>query len=653
MPNIILTLSRILLAILGVLVAIYILLALSITQGVALSTHKDAPISTVVINSESLDINQPNLLSSLFIYTDIISMNNRLYIKTNDMGQQIEAIPLKVMFSEMLLFSNIPLLLMLLFVIVIPFVLSGRKKKTLDKSISILNHKTDNLLSVFNLDLPKYETENNLARLSHSINSLSEAVERYKRDTETSIFQDKLTGLADRHAYLSHLKEQLMHAEKNDKKQALLFVDLDGFKQVNDSFGHSFGDEVLIQVADRLRTVVRNHNLSCVHPINGIEQNLSRLGGDEFSIFIDNLNDPSLAVEVAQNVLQEVERDFVLGNKVIKIGASIGIAIYPDSAASPFALLQMADVAMYRAKTDGRGIFRVYSPEMGSKMRRYHYLLEEMRLALGSNNFSLSFQPIVHVEDCSIDYFECLVRWHHPVEGTISPTEFIPIAEESNLILELGDWILFEACRQMSAWYNAGMTKVKISVNISGVQLKHRNLYDWVMSILDKVSLPPRALMLEITESCFIEASEQTIESLQKLRNESVTIAIDDFGTGFSSLCTLAELPVDVIKIDKLFIDQANENTKYNKILNSISELGKELKLKVVAEGVESAEQFDLVRKMGIQCVQGYLVSKPETSHNVGSKVLRNNLNHVAATGTNIWLPDTEPNSRPQLQSVK
>ncbi|MFY8351430.1 putative bifunctional diguanylate cyclase/phosphodiesterase [Pseudoalteromonas sp. SSM20] len=644
--------SRFVVVTIGFIIAIYLILALSLTQGVALSHHKDSQINQVILDANKLEPQNATVMSSLFSYIDFVNSGDKIYIQVEKRDNKISAIPVKTLLTEMLLFSNFPLLFLLTLTLIIPLFVFNKKQKRLNKSITILNSKTDNLLSAFNLDLPKYETENNLARLNHSINSLSEAVERYKRDTETSIFQDKLTGLADRHAYLSHLKEQLAHAEKTDKKQALLFIDLDGFKQVNDSFGHSFGDEVLIQVAERLRTIVRNHSLSCQHPINGIEQNLSRLGGDEFSIFINDLIDPSLAVNVAQNVLHEIERDFVLGNKVVKIGASIGIAIYPDSASSPFALLQMADVAMYRAKTDGRGIFRVYSPEMGSKMRRYHYLLEEMRLALGSNNFTLSFQPIVHVDDCSIDYFECLVRWHHPVEGTITPTEFIPIAEESNLILELGDWILFEACRQMSAWYNAGMTRVRISVNISGVQLKHRNLHEWVMDTLTKVGLPPKALMLEITESCFIEASKNTIESLQKLRSEGITIAIDDFGTGFSSLCTLAELPVDVIKIDKLFIDQANDNPKYNKILHSISELGHQLNLKVVAEGVECAEQFELVRKMGIQCVQGYLVSKPETSNTVGTKVLRTNLNHIAATGTNIWLPENEPATRTKLHSV-
>lgn len=210
-----------------------------------------------------------------------------------------------------------------------------------------------------------------------------------------------------------------------------------------------------------------------------------------------------------------------------------------------------------------------------------------MRLAIACENFHLSFQPIVHVENCTIDYFEALTRWDHPVEGAIAPAEFIPIAEESNLILELGDWILLESCRQMSAWYNAGMKKVKISVNISGIQLKHRAVYDWVMNILAKTGLPASALMLEITESTLITASKHIIQQLEKLRASGVTIAIDDFGTGFSSLSTLADLPIDVIKLDRLFIAQANSNPKYNEILHSISELGHKLGLKIVAEGVE------------------------------------------------------------------
>jgi len=580
------------------------------------------------------------ILSVLFLNNSVFVQNKKIYFVVKKTNEFYYAVPMRAMFNKVILLTNFPLLLLILSAFLFPIYLNIKSKRKNYISLSKINNKLNLLNQTFNIPQLEESNQTTLSKLNSSLDIIIDKANKFQHESSINIFQDKLTGLSDRHAYLQHLSEQLEKAEKQNTKKCLLFIDLDGFKQVNDSFGHSFGDEILIQVAERLRTTVRNQSLSSLDSVTLLEKNLSRLGGDEFSIFIENVEDPSKAVEVAQHVIQEIERDFVLGNKIIKIGASIGIAVYPDSAVNAHALLQMADVAMYRAKTDGRGIFRIYSPEMGNKMRRHHYLLEEMRLALANQNFKLSFQPIVNVQDCSILYFESLIRWNHHVEGEITPSEFIPIAEDSNLILPLGDWIIHEACRQMAAWFNAGMKKVKISVNISGVQLKHRDLHPWVMDVLDKTGLPPFALLLEITESCFIEATNQTIEQLELLRKEGVQIAIDDFGTGFSSLSTLADLPVDIIKIDKLFIDQANEKPKYNKILESISELGKKLNLKLVAEGVEEAEQFELVRKLGIQCVQGYLVSRPETSRNVGTKVLKHNLNHIAMTGTNVWLPE-------------
>jgi len=512
-----------------------------------------------------------------------------------------------------------------------------RRKRQYKNQIADLNQQANTLLSAFNLSVKPSQNPSGVSSLSQSISSLNSHVANYLKQTQTSICQDKLTLLIDRHAYIEHIDRQINHTAKDELKCALLFIDLDGFKQVNDSFGHSFGDEILVQVASRLANVLRHHKLSNINISNQLEQNLSRLGGDEFSIFIESTDESDKVVEIAKHVLSELEKDFVLGNKIIKISASIGIAVYPESASTPQALLQLADVAMYRAKSDGKGIFKVYSPEMGNKMRRYHYLLEELRLAVACKDFYLSFQPIVHVEDCMIDYFEALTRWDHPIEGMISPAEFIPIAEESNLILELGDWIMLESCRQMAAWHNAGMRKVKISVNVSGVQLKHRDIYDWIMKKLKKTGLPASSLMLEITESTFIKASPRIIEELGRLRAEGITIAIDDFGTGFSSLSTLADLPIDVIKIDRSFITQANKSQKYNDILNTISELGQKLGLKIVAEGVEEIAQFELVKKIGVSSVQGYLVSRPETSINVGNKVLRNNSSNLSASGTSAW----------------
>ncbi|ENO00267.1 MULTISPECIES: GGDEF domain-containing phosphodiesterase [Pseudoalteromonas] len=557
-----------------------------------------------------------------------------LLVKTTD-TEFIAANATKLILMTLTSPINFILVCMVLFV-GFTIIRKERKKISYQHQIAQLNNNANQLLVAFNLQ-PQHDNPSGLGNLSQSINNLNTHVANYLKQTQTSICQDKLTLLIDRHAYIEHIDRQINFTDEEQLKCALLFIDLDGFKQVNDSFGHSFGDEILVQVATRLANVLRHHKLSNINEANQLEQNLSRLGGDEFSIFIESVDTDNKVVDIAKHVLSELEKDFVLGNKIIKISASIGIAAYPESASTPQALLQLADVAMYRAKSDGKGIFKVYSPEMGNKMRRYHYLLEELRLAVACKDFYLSFQPIVHVEDCMIDYFEALTRWDHPIEGMISPAEFIPIAEESNLILELGDWIMHESCRQMAAWHNAGMRKVKISVNVSGVQLKHRSVYDWIMKNLKNTGLPSHSLMLEITESTFIKASKSMIEELERLRAEGVTIAIDDFGTGFSSLSTLADLPIDVIKIDRSFISQADKSPKYNDILNTISELGQKLGLKIVAEGVEEIEQFELVKRMGVSSVQGYLVSRPQSSINVGNKVLRKNTANLSAAGTSAW----------------
>lgn len=595
-------------------------------------------------------------LSNTWLNIKAASDDHSTYLIAEERNSKITLIPLKILVLSVIL--DPVFLLFLIISTCMTLVIFGQNS-AIGKDKNTISKLTTSLEAFFNnvgqvVDFQNSAKKTDAEGIIHLQDKLKIAATKLTQLQHLSTYQnhqDKLTLLIDRHAFLKHLTRKLLLAERSSQRCALLFIDLDGFKQVNDSFGHSYGDEVLVKVAKRLLQVAFKHNLTeLVESHSGnIDYNVCRLGGDEFSMFIDSFNSQEECVLLAQDVLFELERDFEIGNKIIKISASVGIAIYPDSAATPQSLLQMADVAMYRAKTDGRGIFKIYSPEMSSKLRRYHYLIEEMRLALISNNFTLSFQPIVHVQDCTIDYFEALVRWHHPIEGAISPSEFIPIAEETNIILELGDWIMFEACNQMSTWHRAGMKKIKMSVNVSGIQLKHRKLFNWVNDILEKTRLPPTSLMIEITESTLIQASSSVISEIQKCREKGITVAIDDFGTGYSSLGTLADLPVDVIKIDKQFISSAHDSVKYFKILQSIAELGKDLGLKLVAEGVEQPEQFELVKQLGISCVQGYLVSQPQTSTRVNNKVLKSNVNHIALTGTSVWLPESEAKSSARI----
>lgn len=591
--------------------------------------------------SESQQLTTSDHYISAALLMPLAKKDNKLLLIITNKQSGAQVVPLLNVTYVVLLSLLFPLSAFIIISLVVYTLASNYQRSKLDKILTPMCDQAESLITTFGHERTEKKSYSSLSKLNLSLEDLTKYAKIYQIKAEQSAYCDKLTSLINRHKFLEHINDQISKCSDRNAKCGLLFIDLDGFKQVNDSFGHSFGDEVLIQVAERLQSVVRSQNLNFSGNVEDKEYNLSRLGGDEFTLFIETITDPERTINIAKRVLKELERDFVLGNKLVKISASIGIAVYPDSANSPEALVQMADVAMYRAKKEGRGIYRIYSPEMGSKLRRYHYLLEEMRLGIASNSFYLTFQPIIHVDGCVISYFEALVRWQHPVEGVITPAEFIPIAEDSNQILVLGDWILNEACRQMAAWHHAGMTKTKISINVSGVQLKHRPIYDWVMEAVNKSGLPARSLMLEITESCFIDVSENIISELEKLRAEGIYIAIDDFGTGFSSLSVLATLPVDVLKIDRMFISEASKNEKYRKILKSIVELSQRLDLKVVAEGIEEVIQLELLKSLGVVYIQGYLISRPESSRNVGNKVLSQGTNHLAHMGTGTWSPST------------
>jgi len=616
----------------------YLLLISSMAKDSVLLEQSDDLISVDKSALAPLSHSQ-KLITTIFLKPKSYVYQGNIFFSVESVGTQVSLFSFKALLISSLIDSVIPFIALFIMALTSVVVNAIYYNKKMGREIAPLCQKVNEIIGSYQLSHSVKKSSNNLNTLNHSLDFLLQVSSEYKERIEQNLFCDKLTKLIDRYHFLDHIKTQLTISADKKSKAALLFIDLDGFKSVNDSYGHSFGDEVLIQVAERLKSVVRRKMLNFNEDDSALEYNLSRLGGDEFTLFIQTLESPEHATSVAIDVLHELERDFILGNKTVKISASIGIAIYPDSAALPHTLIQMADVAMYRAKTDGRGVYRIYSPEMGANIRRYHYLLDEMRMAIDSSNFFLTFQPVIDINDCGISYFEALVRWQHPVEGIITPDEFIPIAESSNLILELGDWILDEACRQMAAWYNAGMKNARISVNVSAIQIKHKPLHRWVTDTLLKTGLPARALMLEITESCFISGPNELLSELEKLQAEGVIIAIDDFGTGFSSLSVLANLPVDVLKIDKLFVSEAMHNVKYRKILHSIIDMAKKLELKVVAEGIEQVEQLELLRSLGVKHIQGYLISRPQRSTYVGEKIFEQGANHMAHTGTSKWPP--------------
>ncbi len=617
----------------------YVIFVTSLSMNVSLYHKQQATTVGVKVSNLTTPTLAIKISSAILLQPDVYNYRGELHLAFEQNSEQVKLMPFIPLLMQSLIHIIFPVVALLIISFTTLVFNSLYQFKKMNKKLLPICDKAGRIVKKYDSTFEDDANFTAFIRLDYALNTLTKLEVEYKANVEQSAFCDKLTKLVDRHKFLEHINKQIDMTANTQQKSGLLFIDLDGFKQVNDSFGHSFGDEVLIQVAERLKSIVRRQKLNFNQDETEVEYNLARLGGDEFTIFIKELDNAEKAVSVAGHVLQELERDFVLGNKTIKISASIGIAVYPDSASTPSMLVQMADVAMYRAKTDGTGVYRIYSPEMGTKMRRYHYLLDQMREAMDSGHFFVAFQPIIHVDGCNISYFEALVRWEHPIDGTINPAEFIPIAEDSNLILELGDWILAEACRQMAAWYNAGMKNVRISVNVSGIQLKHRSLNEWVMEAISRAGLPASSLMLEITESCFIEASDEIICELEKLRAEGVMIAIDDFGTGFSSLSLLATLPVDILKIDQLFISEAMANKKYNKILRSIVEMAEKLDLKVVAEGIERVDQLELLKSLGVVYIQGYLISRPQRPSYVGKKVFDHSANHLAQTGTGVWAP--------------
>ncbi|TAA42659.1 putative bifunctional diguanylate cyclase/phosphodiesterase [Corallincola spongiicola] len=472
-----------------------------------------------------------------------------------------------------------------------------------------------------------------------AVKKLSSKLELQNEAVNAAHLADKLTGLANRQQFQLALEKAILQADEGKQKLALLFIDLDGFKQVNDTFGHSVGDGLLVEVANRLNAATRSSDTISLTAgeTPAFQRTLARLGGDEFTVILSNIQVLEEAEQVSARIIELLEQEFRFGEHRVNISASIGIAVYPQDGQSPENLLQMADVAMYKAKSDGKGTFRVYLPEMGREVRRQHYLSNEIRRAVNDSEFSLEFQPIIEIASNQIAYFEALLRWHHPHEGQISPGEFIPIAEETRQILPLGDYVLYEAMQQMEQWNRAGLRKARVSVNVSSVQLKQLALREWVEQALQKTKLPPSCLMIEITESYLMEATGDIIAQIDALRQMGVKVAIDDFGTGYSSLSSLASLPIDVLKIDRSFVNKASSGKKYRRILASIVALAKELDLTIVAEGVETAEELELLKSMKCQYIQGFLISRPQTSKRLNHTLFNKRLSQVANSGTGVW----------------
>ena len=412
--------------------------------------------------------------------------------------------------------------------------------------------------------------------------------------------QDVLTGLPNRAVFVEALELAIAQAGRNGKTFALFYLDLDHFKDVNDTLGHPIGDLLLQAVAERLKAAIRKTDA------------VARFGGDEFALINTDIEEPTDAVVLAEKVLKTLSEPISVQGVDIRSGASVGIAIYGLDASDAESLLSKADLALYRAKADGRGTYRFFTEAMDTEVRTRLRVATELREAMASNQLFLMYQPQVNTETNNIIGLEALVRWHHPTRGIVLPGQFIQVAEKSGLIVPLGQWVLHEACRQMKQWLDAGIAPPLIAVNVSGLQFRRpHELEHQIAAILAETALPPGLLELEITETVLMEISREHNDALQRIRDAGIRIAIDDFGTGYSSLEYLGRIPVNRIKIGQSFMPNLLSKTHNGTIVKTAIGMAHELGFDVIIEGVETDEQLALIRSWSGHKVQGFYFSKP------------------------------------------
>jgi diguanylate cyclase (GGDEF)-like protein len=412
---------------------------------------------------------------------------------------------------------------------------------------------------------------------------------------------DPLTGLPNRKAFLEQLDAEVARAQRNKQKFAVLFINLDHFKVVNDTLGHDDGDCLLLVAAQRLTFVPRQSDM------------LARVGGDEFAVLARDVHDPVAITAVAQRMLETMSMPWDINGHPLQVTASIGITVFPDDGADAQTLLRNVDIATHHAKTTGRNRSQFYAHEMNEHAIARAHLESRLRQALEHNEFELHYQPQVDINTFGVIGAEALIRWRDAQGNPIPPMEFIPLAEETGLIVPIGEWVLRTACIQGVAWQNLGLPSLYIAVNVSGRQLQQDNFVAVVRSALHDTGLEPRRLEIEITESLLMENLEESIAKLQELRALGVKVAIDDFGTGYSSMHYLHRLPIDRLKIDRSFIQGITQNGADPVVARAIIALGHALGLSIVAEGVETETQSAFLREQLCPIVQGFLYSRPLT----------------------------------------
>jgi diguanylate cyclase (GGDEF)-like protein len=410
---------------------------------------------------------------------------------------------------------------------------------------------------------------------------------------------DFLTGLPNRMLLNDRVSQAISLAPRHLKKVAVLFLDLDGFKHINDSLGHPIGDKLLQSIAKRLVDCVRGSDT------------VSRQGGDEFVVLFSEVEQPEDAAITARRMLQAVAKAHPIDQHDLHVTTSIGLSVFPDDGPDAETLIKNADIAMYQAKENGRQSYQFFKPAMNVRAVERQSIEESLRRALERQEFGLHYQPTVDLRTGEITGAEALIRWTHPTRGPVSPAQFIPIAEDCGLILSIGNWVLREACKQARTWLDAGLPLATMAVNVSAMEFRDENFLEGLLAILTETGLDPRCLELEPTESVLMKRAESTESTLKALRAKGVQLAVDDFGTGYSSLSYLRKFPIDALKIDQSFVRQITTVPDETTIVTAVISLGRSLKLRVVAEGVETHKELEFLQAHQCDEAQGYYFSQP------------------------------------------
>ncbi|PKG24794.1 bifunctional diguanylate cyclase/phosphodiesterase [Niallia nealsonii] len=473
--------------------------------------------------------------------------------------------------------------------------ISTQEPHVIGKTVELQGLKKGGDVFPIELSIATWNEEENMY-FSSIIRDITERKQSEKKINQM-VYRDSLTGLPNRLLLNDRLNQALEQAKDNKQSLGVMFIDLDRFKYINDTLGHAMGDLLLIEVANRIQ--------ACL----GKADTVSRQGGDEFIVFIPQSNSDKVT-KIAQKILDLFSRSIVIKEQELFVTPSIGISVYPEDGRDTETLIKNADTAMYRVKEQGKNNFEFYTPEMNETISKKMKLELGLRKALVNNEFKLVYQPQIDIGTGKLLGVEALLRWHHPEWGTISPAEFIPLAEETGLIVPIGEWVLYKACMQNKEWQNEGYSPIRMAVNISSLQFQQSNFVETVRKILKETELDPIYLELELTES-IIQDSKHAVSTMHNLKNMGIYLSIDDFGTGYSSLSYLKTFPIDTLKIDQTFTRNIYIDQKDASLVSTIINMAQNLDLKVIAEGVETAEQLQFLQQERCNEAQGYFFSRP------------------------------------------